>query len=57
MYSYLIQKFTSISVNGNTDSIDLINSLSLDYKKWKLNIQETLNDFVSAGKSQKIYID
>ena len=30
--------------------IDAISSLNLDYKKWKFNNQETLSDFVSAGK-------
>lgn len=32
------------------DIMESISSLSLDYKKWKLDSQEVLGDFVSAGK-------
>ena len=40
----------NLASNDQNDMIDAISSLNLDYKKWKFNNQETLSDFVSAGK-------
>lgn len=34
----------------HNDIMESISSMSLDYKKWKFDAQESLTDFVSAGK-------
>ena len=35
----------------------MIASLNLDYKKWKLNNHDTMNDFVSAGLTSENRFD
>ena len=49
-HSYNKSNIWSFKAPGDyDDSNDIVSSLNLDFKKWKLDDQEALNDFVSSG--------
>ncbi len=39
----------SLEANDSREISEAISSLSLDYKKWRFESQEVLNDFITAG--------
>jgi hypothetical protein len=43
--------------SDQSEMLETMSSLNLDYKKWKLDSQEILTDFVSAGLSSENRFD
>ncbi len=59
LFHYLraTRKYAAVSSRDQNEMFDSISSLSLDYKKWKLDSQAALSDFVSAGLTSENRFD